>query len=69
MYNILIVDDEKDIVQALKIYLSSESQYRTFTAFTGKQALDILETGRNSSGADGHNDAGDGRDLGTFRAA
>ncbi len=43
MYNILIVDDEKDIVQALKIYLSSESQYRTFTAFTGKQALDILE--------------------------
>ena len=43
MYNILIVDDEKDIVHALKIYLSSEQQYRTFTAYTGKQALAILE--------------------------
>ena len=40
--NILIVDDEKDIVQALKIYLSSE-QYNTFEAYTGRQALEILE--------------------------
>jgi DNA-binding response OmpR family regulator len=29
MYNILICDDEKDIVSALKIYLSSEG-YRTW---------------------------------------
>ena len=43
MYNILIVDDEKDIVHALKIYLSSESQYRTFAAYTGKEALAVLE--------------------------
>ena len=42
MINILIVDDEKDIVQALKIYLSSE-QYNTFEAYTGRQALEILE--------------------------
>lgn len=41
MVNILIVDDEKDIVSALKIYLASE-QYNTFTAYTGKQALEIL---------------------------
>ncbi len=41
MVNILIVDDEKDIVSALKIYLASE-QYNTFSAYTGKQALEIL---------------------------
>lgn len=41
MYNILICDDEKDIVSALKIYLSSEG-YKTFEAYTGKQALDII---------------------------
>lgn len=41
MYNILICDDQKDIVNALKIYLSSEN-YRLFEAYTGRQALDIL---------------------------
>ncbi|NMB42480.1 MAG: response regulator transcription factor, partial [Firmicutes bacterium] len=29
MYNVLICDDEKDIVSALKIYLSSEN-YNTY---------------------------------------
>lgn len=42
MYNILICDDEKDIVSALKIYLESDG-YNTFSAYTGKQALEILE--------------------------
>lgn len=41
MYNILICDDEKDIVSALSIYLSTE-HYNIFTAFTGKEALDIV---------------------------
>lgn len=41
MYNILICDDEKDIVSALKIYLVSEG-YATFEAFNGKEALQIL---------------------------
>lgn len=41
MYNILICDDERDIVSALKIYLSAEG-YGTFCAYTGKEALDIL---------------------------
>ena len=41
MANILICDDDRDIVAALKIYLSSED-YRLFTASTGKQALDCL---------------------------
>ena len=45
MANILICDDDRDIVAALKIYLSSED-YRLFTASTGKQALDCLRRTR-----------------------
>ena len=41
MYNILICDDEKDIVSALSIYLSTEN-YKIFTAYTGKEALDVV---------------------------
>ena len=41
MYNILICDDEKDIVEALNIYLSSEG-YSIFKAYNGKEALEIL---------------------------
>ena len=41
MYNILICDDEKDIVSALKIYLEAEG-YSVFCAADGREALDIL---------------------------
>lgn len=41
MANILICDDDVDIVSALKIYLSNED-YKIYTAFTGKQALDCV---------------------------
>lgn len=41
MYNILICDDEKDIVSALKIYLEAEG-YTIFTAYDGREALDVL---------------------------
>ena len=41
MYNILICDDERDIVAALKIYLEAEG-YTTFTAFDGREALELL---------------------------
>ena len=40
MANILICDDERDIVSALKIYLSTEG-YTLFEAYTGREALDI----------------------------
>lgn len=40
MYNILVCDDEKDIVNAIKIYLNNE-EYRFFDAFNGKEAVDI----------------------------
>ena len=42
MYNILVCDDEKDIVAALKIYLGTED-YHVFEAFDGRTALNIVE--------------------------
>ena len=42
MYNILICDDERDIVNALKIYLADPG-YTLFEAHTGQEALDILD--------------------------
>ena len=39
MYNILICDDEKDIVSALRIYLDSEN-YNIFEAYTGQEAIE-----------------------------
>lgn len=41
MYNILVCDDEKDIVSAVRIYLSSEG-YEVFTAFDGFEALEVI---------------------------
>lgn len=41
MYNILICDDEKDIINALKIYLSNP-EYQFYEACNGKQALEFL---------------------------
>lgn len=41
MYNILICDDEKDIVSALKIYLSADG-YQIYEAYTGKEALKLM---------------------------
>ncbi len=43
MYNILVCDDEKDIVNALKIYLSGD-EFIIFTAFNGKQAVDMVKS-------------------------
>ena len=40
MANILICDDERDIVSALKIYLASEG-YTRVEAYTGREALEI----------------------------
>ena len=41
MYNILICDDEKDIVSALKIYLNT-GEYKLFTAYNGTEAVEIV---------------------------
>ena len=42
MYNVLICDDERDIVSALKIYMESDGHH-ALCAFSGKEALEILE--------------------------
>ena len=42
MYRILICDDEQDIVNALKIYLSNPD-FKLFEANTGVQALEVME--------------------------
>ncbi len=41
MYSILVCDDEKDIVSALKIYLLAEG-YQVYEAYNGKEALELL---------------------------
>ncbi len=41
MHQILICDDEKDIVSALKIYLENAG-YTTFCAYNGKEALALI---------------------------
>ena len=41
MYNILVVDDDKEIVESIEIYLNNEG-YKVFKAYDGLEALDIL---------------------------
>ena len=43
MYRILVCDDDKDIVDAIEIYLSQEG-YEILKAFNGKQALEIIDS-------------------------
>lgn len=41
MYNILVVDDDKEIVESIEIYLRNEG-YKVFKAYDGLEGLDIL---------------------------
>ena len=43
MANILVCDDDKDIVEAIEIYLTQEG-YRILKAYDGQEALDILNS-------------------------
>ena len=42
MANILVCDDDKDIVEAIEIYLTQEG-YHILKAYDGQEALDILK--------------------------
>ncbi len=42
MKNILVCDDDKDIVDAIKIYLSAEG-YNILTAYDGSEAIEVLK--------------------------
>ena len=46
MYNILVVDDDKEIVNAIEIYLSKEG-YNILKAYDGMEALKIVEKNDN----------------------
>ena len=41
MHNILVCDDDRDIVAALKIYLSG-GEYRVFEAYNGSEAVEAV---------------------------
>ena len=42
MYNILVVDDDKEIVKAIEIYLGKEN-YKIYKAYDGEQALEQIK--------------------------
>ena len=42
MANILVCDDDKEIVEAIEIYLLQEG-YHIFKAYDGEQAIEILK--------------------------
>ena len=44
MYTVLICDDDRDIVSALEIYLTSEG-YRTVSAYNGEEAIRAVNGG------------------------
>ena len=46
MYNVLVVDDDKEIVKAIEIYLNKEG-YNIVKAYNGKQALEILKENKD----------------------
>ncbi|SMB91320.1 DNA-binding response regulator, OmpR family, contains REC and winged-helix (wHTH) domain [Desulfonispora thiosulfatigenes DSM 11270] len=41
MYNVLVVDDEKSITDAIEVYLKNQN-YQVFKAYDGQEALDIF---------------------------
>ena len=41
-YNILVVDDEKEITDAIEVYLKNQN-YNVFKAYDGKEALEVFE--------------------------
>ena len=42
MYNILVVDDDKEIVNAIEIYLSKEG-YNILKAYNGEEAIHVIQ--------------------------
>ncbi len=43
MYNILVCDDDREIVNAIEIYLEKEG-YQIYKAYNGKEALKIIDS-------------------------
>lgn len=43
MYNVLVCDDDREIVEAIEIYLSQEG-YKVLKAYDGEEALKVLDS-------------------------
>lgn len=56
MANILVCDDDKEIVDAIEIYLSNEG-YHIYKAYDGEQAISMLAEGGCPSADHGYHDA------------
>lgn len=63
MFNILVCDDDKEIVDAIDIYLSQEG-YHILKAYDGLQAHRNHEKRRSASDPSGYYDAESGWDPG-----
>ena len=61
MQTILVCDDDKQIVEAIDIYLTGEG-FQVIKAYDGYEALEYLEKGGSGSADCGCNDARPGRD-------
>ncbi len=48
MYNVLVCDDDREIVEAIEIYLSQEG-YKVLKAYDGEEALKVLDRGEGGS--------------------
>ena len=42
MYNVLVCDDDREIVEAIEIYLSQEG-YKVLKSYDGEEALKVLD--------------------------
>ena len=59
-YNhVLIVEDDKEIREGIKIYLKSQG-YQVYQAADGVEGLEVIEPGRNPSGNRRYYDAKNG---------
>ena len=54
--NILVVDDDREIAQAIEIYLRNEG-YNVFKAYDGLEAVNIALQRRPAPDNHGHHDA------------
>ncbi len=44
MFNILVCDDERDIVNAIEIYLGLGEDYKVLKAYNGAEAVEVIKT-------------------------
>ena len=56
MYNILVVDDDKEIVESIEIYLKNEG-FNIFKAYNGTRSFRNFSRKRNPFNINGYNDA------------